>query len=949
MAAVRIARRDAWRAKGRSLLVLAMIALPVIGVSAANITYRSSQLTPQDKLERVLGDADALLTDAGVGGEALFQDPQNERNSVAREIGDDDEYPSGSTDVRKALPAGATALSSTLGGGKLSTKHGLLSASIRELKAADPMVAGMMPLVDGRFPKTADEVAATTFFLENSGLKVGSTLKARHLDREYTIVGSYELPSALKTNEVNALPGALIAPLDRAMRAAGLPVGTEPSTSYLVKIDGGFTWNHVQAVNKKGVLATSRSVILSPPPDSEIPLYAKDGKPSAEQYTDEVALTIAATVMLLALLEICLLAGPAFAVGARRSRRQLGLVGANGGDRRHIRAIVLSGGLVIGLAAAVVGTVLGIALTLVARPWLEEYVGERFGSFQMRPTELLAIALLAVGTGLAAALLPAVNASRQPVLDSLTGRQGIRRSNRVLPLVGLVAVVAGAAIALFGFMIFEEFLLIAAGSVIAELGVVAMTPALVGMFGRIGRFLPLAPRLALRDAVRNRGRTAPAVAAVLAAVAGTVAVATYAASSEAADRAEYTASLPHGSVAVTLLAEGSSRHAAAVRDAVQKEFPVTVRADMDRIAVGNPNCSIHGSGAPDAGCGRYELITPPANECPLDKVDPARPDEEPAAKFSPAERNKMRQEDWRCEEGPSAYVDADVVIGDAKLLKVLRIEDPAAEKALNAGKPLVFDRAHLDTKGSIGIRLITDIEAADKAREEYRDPPGRIVTLPAHRMGDKAEAYGIRVIMPAATAKAEKIDTTGYGAYYALDRLPRTEEEQRLDKSLSTIGADERLFVEKGFQSETKVMMLALALFAGLVTIGAAGIATGLSQADAEADLRTLAAVGAPAGVRRTLSAFQCGVVAAMGVVLGSVAGALPALGLVLSERHRAMTEWEKAVDLGYSTLADKPYFPIEVPWPTLAVLLIAVPVGAALLAAVVTRSRGALSRRAAA
>ncbi|MBE1598801.1 MULTISPECIES: hypothetical protein [Streptomyces] len=36
------------------------------------------------------------------------------------------------------------------------------------------------------------------------------------------------------------------------------------------------------------------------------------------------------------------------------------------------------------------------------------------------------------------------------------------------------------------------------------------------------------------------------------------------------------------------------------------------------------------------------------------------------------------------------------------------------------------------------------------------------------------------------------------------------------------------------------------------------------------------------------------------------------------------------------------------VPWETLAALLVAVPLGAALLAALVTRSRGALARRAA-
>ncbi|MGW7433226.1 hypothetical protein ACWGIN_27260 [Streptomyces sp. NPDC054861] len=75
---------------------------------------------------------------------------------------------------------------------------------------------------------------------------------------------------------------------------------------------------------------------------------------------------------------------------------------------------------------------------------------------------------------------------------------------------------------------------------------------LLSIFGRFGRWVPLSPRLALRDALRSPGRTALAVAAVLAAVAGTVAVATYTASQEAHGAAAYEARLPGGGVSVAL-------------------------------------------------------------------------------------------------------------------------------------------------------------------------------------------------------------------------------------------------------------------------------------------------------------------------------------------------------------------------------------------------------------
>ncbi|GGZ15890.1 hypothetical protein GCM10010387_05420 [Streptomyces inusitatus] len=944
-AAIRIARRDAWRAKGRSFLVLAMIALPIIGVSAADLTIRSHELSAGQELEREMGQADARVRDASTGGEPVMQAPDSQTHSAVGDF-DDKPYPQGRTDVTKTLPPGAEVLTDTAGRAKLRTEHGLLNTQIREVRAADPMVKGMLSLTGGRFPRKADEVVATDYFLKNSGLKVGSRLTAHHLDREYTVVGSYELPQALKTDEVVALPGALVAPLDKSLKKHKLPT-TGSDTTYLVKLSGGFTWNMVKETNAKGVVVESRSVILNPPPDSAVPLFQSDNWASGSgQGQDAIIFATIGTVVALALLEICLLAGPAFAVGARRSRRQLGLVGANGGDRRHIRAIVLSGGLVIGAAAAVIGTVLGIALTLALRPLLEDFVGARFGHFDIRPLELLAIALLAVVTGVMAALVPAITASRQPVLVSLTGRRGVRKSNRVLPVIGLIAVVLGVAIALYGALMSEQALLVGGGSVIAELGIVALTPTLVGLFGRLGGLLPLSPRLALRDAVRNRGRTAPAVAAVLAAVAGTVTVATYQASAEAEERAAYQPSMPHSSVSLFVGEAGGARDVPGLRSTVQKMLPVDVRADLDRLSVGSPNCSLYdGWGYEKPECGSYTVLTPRANECPLWYTDPARPDEDPSTKYSKEQKQKLAK-DWRCQNSDSYGNGLDVTVADARLLKVLGIEDPAAEKALADGKVLAFKRSHVNAEDEIDIRLITDVKAASEAQAKSEPAPGRVKSFAAYKMPESANSWGIPLIMPAAAAKAAGIDTLPYGAYYSTDRMPSSEERQRLDGEIAKTGSDPSLMIEDGYTAENDLVLLALAIFAGLITIGAAGIATGLSQADAEADLKTLAAVGAPPRVRRTLSGFQCGVVATMGVVLGSAAGILPAIGLRLANRREKMKWFEESLDQGYVTAADAPFVPIVLPWTTLLALLIAVPVGAALLAALVTRSRGALARR---
>src|SRR3954447_5133283 len=64
-AAVRMARRDARRNRGRSLLVVVMIALPVLGLSGADVLARTMQLSTTEKINRSMGRADASAVLAG--------------------------------------------------------------------------------------------------------------------------------------------------------------------------------------------------------------------------------------------------------------------------------------------------------------------------------------------------------------------------------------------------------------------------------------------------------------------------------------------------------------------------------------------------------------------------------------------------------------------------------------------------------------------------------------------------------------------------------------------------------------------------------------------------------------------------------------------------------------------------------------------------------------------
>lgn len=301
--------------------------------------------------------------------------------------------------------------------------------------------------------------------------------------------------------------------------------------------------------------------------------------------------------------------------------------------------------------------------------------------------------------------------------------------------------------------------------------------------------------------------------------------------------------------------------------------------------------------------------------------------------------------DWRCavnRQSPVLSSESGLLVGGPDVLTALAIKDPAAGQALREGRTVLFVRPYED-HGRITIRLVQDAQAPVAEGEE---PVGPEKALPAFLAAEGTQSYGVTGIMPPSAAGAAGIATVPQGSYFTSDRVPTSRQRQELDGDLARLGVRPTLYVEEGYVGKTSISLLAMTVFAGLVTVGASGIATGLAQADAEPDLKTLTAIGAAPRVRRTLSGFQCGVVAVMGVVLGSVTGILPAVGLRRAQERQQLNFYHQAFGQGWPG-GRVPHVLVVVPWGTLAALLVAVPLGSALLAALVTRSSTAHARRA--
>ncbi|WP_405937694.1 ABC transporter permease [Streptomyces sp. NBC_00726] len=941
-AALRIARRDALRAKGRSALVVAMIALPVLGVTAADITYRSAELSPAEHLTARIGAADAMYSDVGLGPIQQMPDGGMYDRAGGKEPSEEPKP----IDMRTVLPKGVRAITEQSVSATVTTSYGIASTEITEFRTSDRMARGRIDLVGGAFPRGTGELVATEAFLKSSGLHVGSDVTVTTSGKKYRITGAVELPADLDAKALYAEPGAVIAPWAAlAGRDKKVPAPQPGETRWLVEGagDAGIGWPDVLAANKAGALVNSRQVFENPPPDSEIPLLRSNPQYAADRvYEDSETSAALITVVAMALLEVVLLAGPAFAVGARRSRRQLGLLGTCGGDRSQVRAVVLGGGLVLGGVGAVAGVVTGLVLTVVFRPMIEGWAGHRFGSLALHPAELLVIAVLGLVTGLLAAFAPAIVAGRQSVLESLTGRRGVRRGSRVLPITGGCVLALGVLIAVYGGTSGNSTL-VAGGSVVAELGLLACIPVIVGLLGRLGRRLPLSPRMALRDAARNRGRTAPAVAAVMAAVAGSVAIATYMSSSLAESDYRYMPMLTKGTIALTAGDPESAERLPAARAAVEHDMAVTGRrADISRVWAGS-DCNVYYED--ENGCGSLSLVKPAGkgHTCPLD----SKGAKELAARLSADEHRAMMRTpacvDVHNSAGSFSYDSDNIVIGDAALLDTyVKLDDPAAAAALKAGTPVLLNEAYAEN-GEVTLKAVHTYNAKDKKNRELHPGPARKTTDRLKVYIAKAEyatTPGIRMILPQRTAERLGLHTQPLGSVYAVGHEPTDAENQRVTAAIDQAGGGVWVQTNSGPNDRGSTILLILTLFAGVVTVGAAAITTGLAKADAEADLTTLSAVGAPPRVRRSLSGFQCLVVALTGVLLGTAAGLVPAVALRLVDLRAAM-EYMRQEPM------ESAYTPIVLPWATIALLAVAVPLLAGGLAALFTRSRVALARRA--
>jgi putative ABC transport system permease protein len=891
--ALRIAWREARRAKARSALVIAMIMLPVAGLAYLAVGNDTYTLTSEETAVRTMGAAQAVVSWPTDGAVEQLPDHLN-----AFPVQGKSSSPPSSTEeptdesLLALLPAGSTVIRNQSGALEMRTSAGIGSVGVRLLDYANPLAHGMFTPLSGRAPASADEIAVTPAAARRLGVDVGGTVSLADNSRTFRVVGTVENPADLAATTILMVPQPLRISEDRS------------DLEWLVATSSPVTWAQVKDLNTHGVVALSKHVLSNPPSEAErypLGVHIGDGSPAFD------ALILVGG---LALLEVVLLAGPAFAVGARRRRRELALVAATGGTPGQVRRIVLADGVVLGAVAAVIGAVLGIAAAAVTRGLLEESFNYRAASFGVAPLSQVVIMALAVVTGLLAALVPAWISSRQDVVTALAGRRGITRTRRRWPVLGLVLILAGGGIVIAG-AFNDELTIVLAGMIVLELGLVLCTSTLVGLVARLGRMLPVAFRIALRDTSRNRTAAASAISAVMAAVVGSIAISVIFVSVNDQEASEKVGQ--PGDVMV-LPASGDFDRGA-------KSLPVDAVAAVRNTL---PVAGIHEIKLPSCD-GRHCMLEPKVTDalaCPYLGRTLQRPPND--------EEQRAARADPRCAGVRDDHVYFNTIGSDGGLTVIIDentagvvVSMPPEDvspvsAALRGGAVVVDDAKYLDN-GKVTLLVRRPGPVGNE----------QTVTAPAFVLPHGAPAP-IAMMTPR-TATSLGFGPSLLGTLVTTTRIPTVDEEDRLQASL---GSEYIVTINRGAEPDNQ-MLLIIAIVAGVITIGTAAFATGLSAADGRADLATLGAVGASPRVRKMLSLSQSGVIAGLGSLLGAAAGLGVSIAVLTALNVRSADEWP----------APNP-FPISIPWLNLGVALIVVPLVAMLGAGLLTRARLPIERR---
>jgi putative ABC transport system permease protein len=225
-----------------------------------------------------------------------------------------------------------------------------------------------------------------------------------------------------------------------------------------------------------------------------------------------------------------------FTVLVAQRTRELALLRALGASRRQVLGAVVGEAALVGLASGIVGLFGGILVAAGLRALISSFGGGLpTVTLQLQPRTIIVALLVGFVVTVAAAVVPAVRASRIPPVaamrdDFVLPTASLRRRTRL----GWVFLVIGGALLIAGVRSGTAWQ-IGLGALAMFRGVVSLSPVLSRpIIGGVGRLLPriwgTSGRLARENALRNPRRTAATASALMIGIALTTTMSIMAAS-----------------------------------------------------------------------------------------------------------------------------------------------------------------------------------------------------------------------------------------------------------------------------------------------------------------------------------------------------------------------------------------------------------------------------------
>jgi putative ABC transport system permease protein len=354
----------------------------------------------------------------------------------------------------------------------------------------------LVSLVSGTYPAGPGQVALTSQVASLYGTDVGGTWQAT--GTTWRVTGIVQDPSNLADEFALVAPGQV----------------THPSQVIMLLGSAAAQAAAQQAINGNGTVPGVPAATLSVP----------SGHVSGPSPATGVLM-----VEVLGLVFIGLVSVAGFTVMAQRRLRALGMLSAIGATERNLRLVMISGGLAVGVAAALAGVALGFAAWFAYVPALQQATGHVVDAANL-PWWAFAIGVvLAIATSVLASRRPAKTIARVPVVVALSGRPAPPKPVHRSALPGVIVFTGGlawlaftgglAGVAGHGHAGQWHALLLLVGLVAVIVGIVLLAPLAISVLAAgAGPRLPVAIRIALRDLVRYRARSGAALAATTFAV-----------------------------------------------------------------------------------------------------------------------------------------------------------------------------------------------------------------------------------------------------------------------------------------------------------------------------------------------------------------------------------------------------------------------------------------------